>query len=74
MLAQEATQIERREAYTAAINNRYGFGTRQALYWQDYVTDLIDDLSDTEAATLEAHGWPNLLESLEEDRFNSQNP
>jgi hypothetical protein len=38
------------------------------------VTDLLDDMSESDAAELEACGWPALMETLEEQQYNARHP
>jgi hypothetical protein len=38
------------------------------------VTDLLDDMSESDAAELESCGWPALMETLEEQLWNARNP
>jgi hypothetical protein len=44
------------------------------LYWSDFVTDLLDDCDEAQAAELEACGWPALMETLEEQLWDARNP
>jgi hypothetical protein len=48
--------------------------TAIALYWSDFVTDLLDDCDEAQAAELEACGWPALMETLEEQQYNARHP
>jgi hypothetical protein len=38
------------------------------------VTDLLDDCDESQAAELEACGWPALMETLEEQQLERRNP
>ena len=72
MLEQEEREIARRTSALAYISTRYE--PRIALYWSDFVTDLLDDCDEAQAAELEACGWPALMETLEEQLWNARNP
>ena len=72
MLEQEEREIARRTSALAYISTRYE--PRIALYWSDFVTDLLDDCDEAQAAELEACGWPALMETLEEQLWHARNP
>jgi hypothetical protein len=71
-LDQEEREIARRTSALAYIHAHYEH--RHALYWSDVVTDLLDDCDESQAAELEACGWPALMETLEEQNWNVRNP
>jgi peptide methionine sulfoxide reductase MsrB len=72
-LEQEEREITRRTS-ALAVPSRSHYEHRHALYWSDVVTDLLDDMSESDAAELEACGWPALMETLEEQLWNARNP
>ena len=72
MLEQEEREITRRTSALAYLHAHYEH--RNALYWSDTVTDLLDDMSESDAAELEACGWPALMETLEEQLWDARNP
>jgi hypothetical protein len=71
-LEQEEREIARRTSALAYIHAHYEH--RHALYWSDVVTDLLDDCDESQAAELEACGWPALMETLEGQNWNARNP
>jgi hypothetical protein len=71
-LEQEEREITRRTSALAYLHAHYEH--RHALYWSDFVTDLLDDMSESDAAELESAGWPALMETLEEQLYNARNP
>ena len=71
-LEQEEREITRRTSALAYLHAHYEH--RNALYWSDTVTDLLDDMSESDAAELESAGWPALMETLEEQLWNVRNP
>ena len=71
-LEQEEREITRRTSALEYISSHYEH--HHALYWSDVVTDLLDDMSESDAAELEACGWPALMETLEEQLWNARNP
>ena len=72
MLEQEEREINRRTSALAYIHAHYEH--RHALYWSDFVADLLDDCDESQAAELEACGWPALMETLEEQQYNARHP
>ena len=72
MLEQEEREITRRTSALAYLHAHYEH--RNALYWSDTVTDLLDDMSESDAAELESAGWPALMETLEEQLWDARNP
>jgi predicted translin family RNA/ssDNA-binding protein len=71
-LEQEEREITRRTSALAYLHAHYEH--RHALYWSDFVTDLLDDMSESDAAELESAGWPALMETLEEQQYNARHP
>ena len=71
-LEQEEREIARRTSALEYISSHYEH--RHALYWSDVVTDLLDDMSESDAAELESAGWPALMETLEEQQYNARHP